>query len=201
MGTPSRAAGLDCARNSPTAISRCLRSSLTAFWSPVVHRRLDPPIVLDFATADVPADCRGAVRVGTAFTCPTDRSIYLTPPFVTAMERAKPAADTWYRFAAALGHEMGHVVQFAVHEPLVKAQGHATSARSQQIEQQADCLSGVWAGHVGIDVDRYLAAAQADFAIIDSDFERNTHGDPAARVAAMRRGLSGGTPKSCGLAQ
>jgi predicted metalloprotease len=200
-GTPSRAAGLVCAQSDPAAIDRCLRTSLSTYWSREVHHRLHPPIVLDFAAADVPRDCRPAVKLGTAFTCPTDASIYLTPRYVAAMEHIEPAADLWYRFAATLGHEMGHIVQFALHEPLVAGQGRVTKSRSQRIEQQADCLSGVWAGSVGLDLQRFVAAAQADFTIIDSVFERTTHGDPTARIAALRRGLTGGTPKSCGLVQ
>jgi uncharacterized protein len=199
-GTPSRAAGLDCSGTDSASITACLRTSLTGFWSRELHRTFRAPVVLDFSAASVPRQCRGAVRIGTAFTCPNDSSIYLTPRYVAAMRRASPAADTWYRFAATLGHEMGHVVQFAVHEPLVTDQGHASTARSQEIEQQADCLSGVWAGHVGLDPRRFLAAAQADFTIIDSPFERRTHGNPSTRIAAIRRGLTGGTPKACGLA-
>ena len=64
-----------------------------------------------------------------------------------------------YRFAATLGHEMGHVVQFAVHAPLVE-KDHPTAAQSQQIEQQADCLSGVWAAGVGLDAQRFVGCGE-----------------------------------------
>ena len=88
--------------------------------------------------------CRDAVRVHTAFTCPTDNRIYVTTPYLTLLRSSSPVADAVYRFAATLGHEMGHVVQFAVHAPLVD-KDDLTAAQSQQLEQQADCLSGVWA--------------------------------------------------------
>jgi predicted metalloprotease len=199
-GTPRRAAGLSCPGPGPAAISSCLRTSLTTFWTREMHRRFRAPVVLDFSPASVPRACRGAISIGTAFTCPNDLSIYLTPQYVAAMQHAQPAGDTSYRFAATLGHEMGHIVQFSIHEPLVTEHRATTdNARSQQIEQQADCLSGVWASHVGLNAQRFLVAAQADFTIIDSPFERRTHGDPTVRLAAIRRGLTGGMPKSCGL--
>lgn len=198
-GTPSRAPGLVCTGANASVIVGCLRDSLTRFWTGELHRRIAAPIVLDFATSAVPPPCRAAVRLGTAFTCPTDSTIYLTQHYVTELQQDRPLADTWYRLAATVGHEMGHVVQFAVHEPLVSGQGDDATSRSQRVEQQADCLSGVWAAHVGLDRVRFLAAVRADFRLVDSTFERRTHGDPSVRIAAVRRGLAGARPGSCGL--
>jgi predicted metalloprotease len=198
-GKGSSGAGLSCPGPSTPAIVSCLRASLAGYWSRVVGRNVSVRVVLAPATADVPRDCRDAVRVHTAFTCPKDDRVYITAPYIALLRSSSPAADMSYRFAATLGHEMGHVVQFAVHAPLVE-NDHPTTAQSQQIEQQADCLSGVWAAGVRLDVQRFAAAANEVFELIDSDFERHFHGDPDARIDAVQRGENGRTPQSCGLA-
>ena len=41
-----------------------------------------------------------------------------------------------------MAHEAGHRVQYAVDEPKLAAEGDAAS---RVVEQQADCLAGVWA--------------------------------------------------------
>jgi predicted metalloprotease len=161
-------------------------------------RQVTADVVLGPAAADVPRQCRNAVQAGTAFTCPTDDRIYLTAPYIDRLKAAQPTANASYRFASTLGHEMGHVVQFTEHAPLIN-KDQPTEQESQQIEQQADCLSGVWAHGAGLDTDRFVTAADEVFALIDNDFERRTHGDPQARIAAIRRGVSGGTPAACGL--
>jgi predicted metalloprotease len=93
---------------------------------------------------------------------------------------------------------MGHVVQLAQHAPLI-GKDHPTLVESRAIEQQADCLSGVWAAAVGIPDSRFLAAVEQVLQIVDSPVERATHGTPAARTKAVERGQQGGTPQSCGL--
>jgi predicted metalloprotease len=198
-GKGSSAPGLRCPGPSTPAIVSCLRTSLARYWSRVVGRTVSVRVVLAPAAADVPRDCRDALRVHTAFTCSNDDRVYITAPYIALLRSSSSAADVAYRFAATLGHEMGHVVQFAVHAPLVQ-HDHPTAAQSQQIEQQADCLSGVWAAGVGLDSQRFVAVAKEVFELIDTDFERHLHGDPDTRIDAVERGEHGRTPRSCGLA-
>jgi predicted metalloprotease len=198
-GTGNARHGPSCPGPSTTAIVSCLQTSLANYWSQVLAQKVSVQVVLAPATADVPRDCRDAVLVHTAFTCSSDDRVYVTAPYIARLRSATPAADVSYRFAATLGHEMGHVVQFAVHAPLVE-NDHPSAAQSQQIEQQADCLSGVWAAGVGLDMSRFIAAANEVFELIDSDFERTLHGTPAVRIGAVERGANGASPHSCGLA-
>ena len=197
-GTPRPAAGLGCPGPATGAIVSCLSASLTGFWSHTFGHKIAQPVVVAPAAASVPASCRGAVARSTAFTCPTDATVYLTAPYVARLQDAAPRSDAPYRFAATLGHEMGHVVQLSQRAPLIEKE-HPTLAESRSIEQQADCLSGVWAASVGIPDTRFLAAVDEVLRIVDSPVERATHGTPAARIQAVKRGQQGGTPQSCGL--
>jgi predicted metalloprotease len=176
----------------------CLSASLTGFWSHALGHKIAQPVVVAPAAASVPSSCRGAVARSTAFTCTTDATVYLTAPYVAKLRTAAPRSDAPYRFAATLGHEMGHVVQIAQRAPLIDKE-HPTLAESRAIEQQADCLSGVWAASVGIPDSRFVAAVDQVLQIVDSPVERATHGTPAARIRAVERGQQGGTPQSCGL--
>jgi predicted metalloprotease len=189
---------LSCPGPATAGIVSCLQASLTKFWSTEVGRRVPDRVIVSPKPADVPRGCRSALRLATAFTCPIGSTVYLTTPYIERLRDEPPTADAWYRFAATLAHEMGHVVQFAVHDKLVE-KDHPNPADSRRIEQQADCLSGVWSTAVGIADGRFVAAAGEVFHIIDSPFERRTHGTPAARKTAIRRGQTGRTPESCGL--
>jgi predicted metalloprotease len=197
-GTPQAAARLECPGPATAAIVSCLRASLTGFWSRALGHPIAQPVVVAPAAASVPSSCRSALTRSTAFTCSTDATVYLTAPYVARLRTAAPKSDAPYRFAATLGHEMGHVVQLAQHAPLIQ-KDHPTLAESRTVEQQADCLSGVWAAHVGIPDARFLAGVEQVLQIVDSPLERATHGTPAARTQAVKRGQDGGTPQACGL--
>ena len=187
-----------CSRPSPAAIVACLSGSLSDFWTGETGRTLSLRVVLDPSPEAVPRDCRAALRLRTAFTCPTDDRVYLTRPFVRRMVETGPPDGGWLRIASTLAHEMGHVVQFAVHAPLL-GKRHPTLADSRRIEQQADCLAGVWSRAVGISSREFIAADRVVLGLVNSPRERRTHGTPAARVAALRHGLAGGGPEACGI--
>ncbi len=171
-GTPSRVATarLNCARSTSDQIVACLGDSLSRFWTHQLGRAVQLRSVADPSPAQVPADCREALHLHTAFSCPTDDTVYLTAPFLRAMRTTGAAAQAWVRIATTLGHEMGHIVQFAVH-PAMTGRRHGW-AQSRFIEQQADCLAGVWAASVGIDNDGLPAG------------ERDRPGDRQQRVGA-----------------
>ena len=199
-GTPAPASShaLDCARTSNEQIVACLSDSLTKFWTARLGRPVQLTAVADPSPAQVPTACRAALRLNTAFSCPNDDKVYLTAPFLQHMHTTGAPGQVWVRIATTLGHEMGHIMQFTVHEP-VATQRHSTWARSRFIEQQADCLAGVWAASVGINDAAFLRANAIVLAIVDSRWERRSHGTKPERLAAVRRGQRTRDPAACGL--
>jgi predicted metalloprotease len=196
---------------SPAAIVQCLARDVTAFWV----RELPGTAVSEKfqaapAAGDVPNNCRGGLALGTAFYCPPNATVYLTATLLARSSQAY-GANLPYALAAVVGHEFGHAVQDAVHQPGFDAADLATSRR---IEQQADCLLGVWAhdaAHRTLLTPALLRdIAGQEYTLVDGlprppdphgYTERATHGTPAERVAALTRGLTTGTPTTCALAK
>ena len=160
-------------------------------------------MVLAPAASAVPAPCRSGLQVDTAFTCQVDGALYVTEPFVQLIHRYFRGDQLSYAFASVLGHEFGHVLQREVHQPQL-AITHPTDAQSRAIEQQADCLSGVWAHDAAargrLDPTEFHRIAVRLITLISSNPEIFTHGTPPRRGAAIQRGLDGGTPATCHLA-
>ena len=73
-----------------------------------------------------------------------------------------------------------------------------TDRNSRFIEQQADCLSGVWAAGVHLRVAQFVAM-RGVVSAVDDPSHRRDHGTVPQRVAAARRGIVGATPASCSL--
>jgi predicted metalloprotease len=191
-------ARFDCDRSRVVAVVSCLDRSLDQYWRRALHRAFSVGTVVAPSAAAVPRGCRAALRLQTAFTCPIGNRVYLTPGYITRLRTAAPRAVAWLRFAATLAHEAGHVVQFTVREPSVERQ-RSTAAQTRAVEQQADCLSGLWAASVGLPDDEFRDAAATVFTIVDSAFERRTHGPPNQRLAAIARGQRGSTARACGV--
>ena len=189
---------LDCARPTTARTVRCLTQSLSGFWTRTLARPVRLQVHLDPTPAQVPHACRAALRLDSAFSCPTDDVVYLTAPFLHRLRTTGPPADAWLRIAATTAHEMGHIVQFAVHSPLLAVR-HPSWAQSRAIEQQADCLGGIWSATAGIDNARFRAATAVVLRVVDSRWERRSHGTPGRRLAALRRGQDTRSPESCGL--
>jgi predicted metalloprotease len=192
------AAALDCARATPAAIVDCLGSSLSDYWTGVLAHRITMRTVVAPQPAQVPRACRAALGLDTAFSCPVDDAVYLTAAFVREMRDTGQPDQTWVRLATTMGHEMGHILQFTVHEPLVEKR-RTTAAESRRIEQQADCLSGVWSAAVGVDDLDFLRADAVVLGLVDTTQERVSHGTPGVRLGAVQRGQHGGTAAACGL--
>ncbi len=183
-------------------IVQCLRTSVSDYWSGELNTVIDQPVILNPRERDVPTACRGGLTLAPAFTCPPNNTVYLNKSLFALIEGHFTAEEVPYAMALVMSHEFGHVVQAAVHEP-----GYAdttSKAVSQRIEQQADCLSGVWArqesGRRRLDSGKYVEVAGAFIADISSNPEIATHGTPPQRVAAINRGLKNGRPKDCALA-
>lgn len=161
------------------------------------------PAVLAPARADVPAACRTALDVAPAFTCHVNATLYFSSGFLALIRKTFVGGDRTYALASVQAHEMGHIVQYAVHQPQLE-RTRPTDAQSRFVEQQADCLSGVWAaqadGTGGFDAARFHDVATRLIALISTNPEIRTHGTPPQRSAAIERGIRGGRPQSCRLA-
>jgi predicted metalloprotease len=197
------------ASGAPDAVARCLAAEVTHFWSTVLSRPLTEPMVVDPPRGTVPGGCRAILSLGTAFYCTDNHTVYLTAALIVR-SRAAYGPDLPYALAAVIGHEFGHVVQDTVHQPGFDASDLASSRR---IEQQADCLLGVWAHDAGrrnlLDPAHLVDLTRREYTTVEKlppppDLhgynERATHGTVAERIAALSQGLSAGTPTSCGLA-
>lgn len=181
----------------------CLRSSLSDFWSGQLNEVVDQPVVVEPTSAQVPGRCRSAITTTAAFTCQVNDTVYLNSGLVDAARKDFPPAELPYVFAAVLGHEIGHVVQAAVQQPGYDDTTNSDEI-SRRIEQQADCLDGVWA-HSAIaahQLDRatFIRITNTYLTSISSNPEILTHGTPPERAAALAKGLKNGRPQDCGLA-
>jgi predicted metalloprotease len=197
-------AGLD-----PTALVDCLSANVARFWSGRLHEPINEPVLVDPKAASVPAGCRPFLSFGTAFFCTENGAVYITHKAISRDQHNFGAFLPW-ALATIVSHEIGHVVQQAVHQP-----GFDTSnaAGSRRIEQQADCLSGVWA-HTEVkakrlDASGYRTAVRRELASVSSlptphglsgYNEIRTHGSVDQRVNALSVGLNSGSPDRCGLA-
>ena len=126
--------------------------------------------------------------------------MYLTPSLTTLLDDHFPAADRPYAIAVVLSHEFGHVVQADVKQA---GYGDGTQTVSQHIEQQADCLSGVWANQQSaagtLDAGHFAAVAHTLITAISDQAEMDSHGTPAERAAALAKGLHSGRSQDCAL--
>jgi predicted metalloprotease len=120
--------------------------------------------------------------------CPTNRTVYIASKLLSTIRSAVGAGDTANVLAFVLAHEVGHVVQLAVNSD-------AFANPTVTVEDQADCLAGVWAfdlatrggldvGNLNDAVVRFLDAALSD------PGEVAGHGTPVDRLAALRLGES-----------
>ena len=179
------------------SVLRCVAASLTRFWSERLGRPIVDHAVLGFPVRTMPRNCALAAKHAsyTAMTC--DGVSYFGPLFQRHLHQDRPADAFPDRLAATMGHEMGHVVQYAVHEAIMSRR--PTDVRSRTIEQQADCLAGVWAAGVRLTPGPFLRAERTMLHDVDSPAHQKDHGTIAVRVAAVRRGLAGGSPAACHL--
>jgi predicted metalloprotease len=180
----------------------CLRTSLSTFWSKQLDQVVDQPVIIEPTAAQVPERCRSAITTTSAFTCQLNNTVYLNAGLLDSARKLAPG-EMLYVFAAVLGHEIGHVVQAAVKQPNYTDTG-ASDAISQRIEQQADCLDGVWAHAVvaagQLDRATFVRVTNTFVTSISSNPEIAAHGTPPVRAAALAKGLKNGRPQDCGLA-
>ena len=198
------AAGTD-----PVALVSCVVADLDHFWSGRVGKPIDVRVTVDPAPTSVHRSCRSFLAFGTAFYCPADGRVYITAASVTG-NRSAFGARFPYALAAVVAHEAGHRVQFTVGQPQLDQDGNAAS---RVVEQQADCLAGVWAYGAGrrglLDPAGFAAAYGQEMRLVsgltppkgvglDDYDEVATHGTAAQRIAAFGRG-DAEAANPCGL--
>ncbi|WP_375475388.1 neutral zinc metallopeptidase [uncultured Jatrophihabitans sp.] len=201
--TPAAGAPLCPGQTQTAALTACLRDALAAFWTAELSTSVSEPVRIAARPATVPVPCRPGLAAAPAFTCRSDLSLYLNKGMLAAIARDVPAGQRMYAFASVQAHEIGHVLQYRLRQPQIE-HAEPTAAQTRYVEQQADCLSGVWAFHAvrehrGFSAGTFLATAERLLTALGSGTEVATHGTPAQRVAAIRRGLATGRPGSCGL--
>ena len=199
------------AGNAAARLTACAVADVDRVWTGRLGRPVGLRVTVDPAPATVHRTCRPFLAFGTAFYCPSDGRAYITAAAVRR-DRAEFGERLPYALATIVAHEAGHRVQFAVDEPGLDAEGDAASRR---VEQQADCLAGVWAADAArrglLEPAAFRAVYAREMEIVSSlrpapgsglegYDEVRTHGTPAQRVAAFDRGAAGGGPETaCGL--
>jgi uncharacterized protein len=198
------AAGAD-----PVKLVTCVVADLNKFWSGKINKPVDVNVTVDPVPTSVHRSCRPFLAFGTAFYCPADGRVYITAASVSG-NRAAFGDRLPYALAAVVAHEAGHRVQFTVHQPELDRDG---TAASRVVEQQADCLAGVWAYGAArrglVDPAGFPAAYAQEMRLVSSltpppgagldDYDEvATHGTAAQRIAAFERGDTAAV-NPCGL--
>ena len=189
----------------------CAVADADRMWTARLGRPVGIRVTVDPPAAAVHRSCRPFLAFGTAFYCPSDDRAYITAAAVRR-DRAEFGERLPYALATIVAHEAGHRVQFAVDEPGLDGEGDAASRR---VEQQADCLAGMWAADAArrglVEPAAFRAVYAREMEIVSSlkpppgsglegYDEVATHGTPAQRVAAFDRGAAGETPETaCAL--
>jgi uncharacterized protein len=190
------AAGQDAAK-----VVACVADDLNRFWRARLGRTVGVDVTVDPAPAKVDRACRSFLALGTAFYCPADSRAYVTGASVVRT-RAAFGDRLPYALAVVVAHEGGHRVQYVARQPGLELTGNVAS---RVVEQQADCLAGVWAHGAArrglLDPAGFRAAYAEEMRLVSElkpppgsglgDYDEvATHGTPAQRVAAFDRGDS-----------
>ncbi len=173
-----------------------------------ISHEYTPPKLILFTRA-VRSACGQASSATGPFYCPRDRQVYLDTSFFDELSNSLGARGE-SASAYVIAHEIGHHVQTLLGlTDEAESRGLSRNQSSVVIELQADCLAGVWAAHEkkyfdSGDIENIMNAASA---IGDDRLQERsgrevvpdsfTHGSSSQRVAAFRRGLSGGALESC----
>lgn len=192
----------------PGAVVDCVSAQVSQFWTTRLRQPIHEPIFVDPPPNSVPADCREFLAFGTAFFCTNNSTVYITHKAIARDQQLFGPYLPW-ALATIISHEIGHVVQQAVNQPGFDDSGDAASRRT---EQQADCLSGVWAHAAAaagkLDQKGFATVQRREIQAVSTlptpkslgGFnEVRTHGTVQQRVSALTKGLDSGNPSSCGL--
>lgn len=187
--------------HSARAITECVRAALSAYWSGELNQFVSEPVHIEAHKSAVPRSCRPGVSAP-AFTCKANLSLYINKPLLHLIREQVSGSLRNYAFATVQGHEIGHVLQYTLHQPQIEKK-HPTLHQIRYVEQQADCLDGVWA-HFEVKAGRFNRATFRKVAVgmiklVSTNNEVRTHGTPHQRAKALDRGLDSGRPQACHL--
>lgn len=183
-------------------ITACVRAALSDYWSGQLNEFVSEPVHIEAHKADVPRACRAAIDSAPAFTCKSNLSLYINKPLLHIINTFISRSNRRYAYATVQGHEMGHVLQFTLHQPQIEKR-HPTLRQIRFVEQQADCLDGVWArneadaGKLNRATFRHVAIRMIK--LVSTNDEVRTRGTPHQRAQALDRGLNGGRAHACHL--
>lgn len=214
QGNPADATQI-CTQNAYATEACNALDSLNRTWEPLFQQAnigFDQP-TLHFYSQSGYSGC-GAAQSGMGpFYCPADQGIYIDTSFYDQLERQLGAKGDFARYYV-IAHEYGHHVQklTGLENQVRRAQQNNPSqsnALQVNMELQADCYAGVWAGkHKDLiepgDMEEGLTAASA---IGDDTLQQRagqrvspesfTHGSSAERMRWLKRGLETGNEDAC----
>lgn len=172
------------------------------------------PATINFFKGNVQSGCGAASAAVGPFYCPADDGIYLDTAFFDELDQRFGAKGDFARIYV-IAHEMGHHIQdlLGTSDQVARQQAQSdergANRLSVQLELQADCYAGVWAGRNKDrlepgDIEEGMTAANA---IGDDTLQRQsqggvqpetfTHGTSAQRMAWLRKGMESGNPAVC----
>lgn len=178
-----------------------------------VGQTYQPPVMVLYS-GQTQSPCGGASGATGPFYCPADRKAYLDTEFFATLSQELGAGGD---FAAAyvIAHEVAHHIQNElgilgqVHQLRSQASQTDANALTVRLELQADCISGVWARHVGglLEPGDLEEAVNAARKIGDDHLQRRagripqphtfTHGTSEQRSRWFATGYQSGELASC----
>jgi predicted metalloprotease len=183
-------------------ITKCVAEALSNYWTAETNSAVGEPVHIDAHKSAVPHSCRPGIDSAPAFTCKSNLSLYINQPLLQIIDKFIARSNRNYAFAAVQGHEIGHVLQYTLRQPQIEKK-HPTLHQIRYVEQQADCLDGVWArtevdaGRLDRSTFRHVAIKMIK--LVSTNDEVRRHGTPHQRAEALDRGLHGGRPQACHL--